>query len=105
MQAQRVVGSDVAGIRRAEPAIFSWKAEAPLPLLADHLDLGRPFGDRDKLVPHKQTGRQHGPDSHRSHYGEPPLELFALRIVHRPSSLLVTEAEYAIGHEQDDGGE
>src|SRR5229473_531924 len=29
--------------------------------------------------------------------------LFMAYCVHRPSSLLVTEAEYAIGHEQDDG--
>jgi len=105
IQAQRVVGTDVLGIGRAEPAIFPWKAEAPLPLPADDLDLGRPFRDRDELVPYKQTGRQHGPDAHRGHDGEPPLELLVLRIVYRPCSLLVTEAEYAIGHEQEDGGE
>src|SRR5262249_54463893 len=105
IQAQRVVRTDVAGIRRAEPAVFPRKAEAPLPLPADDLDLGRPFRDRDKLVPYKQTGSQHGHDAHRGPYSEPPLKLFVLRIVHRPSSLLVTEAEYAIGHEQDDGGE
>src|SRR6266852_2813505 len=105
IQAQRVVGTDVAGIGRAEPAVFPWKAEAPLPLLADDLDLGRPFRDRDKLVPYNHAGSQHGPDPHGGRYGEPPLKLFVLRIVHRPSSRLMTEAEYAIGHEQDDGGE
>src|SRR2546430_3802300 len=105
IQAQRVVGPDVPDIGRAEPAVFPRKAEAPLPLPADDLDLGRPLRDRDKLVPYEQTGSQHGPDAHRGHYAEPPLKLFVLRIVHRRSSRLVTEAEYAIGHEQDDGGE
>src|SRR5712692_9388761 len=105
IQAQRVVRADVPGIGRAQPAVFPWKAEAPLPLLADDPDLGRPLRDRDELVPYEQAGSQHGPDTHRGHYGEPPLELFVLWIVYRPSSRLVTEAEYAIGHEQDDGGE
>src|SRR5260221_14216403 len=105
IQAQRVVGTDVLGIGRAEPAVFPRKAEAPLPLPADDLDLGCPLRDRDKLVPYEQTGSQHGSDAHRGHYGEPPLKLFVLRLVHRPSSRLVTEAEYAIGREQDDGGE
>src|SRR5262249_46206314 len=105
VQAQRVVRTDVLGIGRAEPAIFPRKAEVPLPLLADDLDLGRPFRDRDKLAPYKQAGSQHGPDAHPGHYAEPPLKLFILRIIHRPSSLLVTEAEYAIGYEQENGGE
>src|SRR2546423_8164499 len=105
IQAQSVVITDVPGIGRAEPAVFPRKAEAPLPLPADDLDLGRPLRDRDKLVPYEQTGSQHGPDAHRGHYAKPPLKLFVLRIVHRRSSRLVTEAEYAIGHEQEDGGE
>src|SRR5436853_2321948 len=105
IQAQRVVGTDVLDIGRAEPAVFPRKAEAPVPLPADDLDLGRPLRDRDKLVPYEQTGRQHGPDAHRGPDGEPPLDLLVIRIVYRPCSLLVTEAEYAIGREQDDGGE
>src|SRR5262249_525981 len=105
IHAQRIVGTNVADIRRAEPAVLPRKAAAPLPLLADDLELGRSFRDRDKLVPYKQTRNQHGRDAHRGHYREPPLELLVLRIVHRPSSLLVTEGEYAIGREQEDGGE
>src|SRR5947209_16920719 len=105
IQAPRVVVTAVLSIGRAGPAVFPRKAEAPLPLLADDLDLGRTLRDRDELVPYEQAGSQHGPDAHRGHYGEPPLELFVLWIVYRPSSRLVTEAEYAIGHKQDDRGE
>ena len=105
IQAQGVVGTDVSGIGRAEPAVLPRKAKAPLPLLAHDLELGRSFRDRDELVPDEQARRQHGRDAHRGHDGEPPLQLLVLRLVGRPSSLLVAEAEHAIGHEQDDGGE
>src|SRR5207247_9450044 len=87
LQGQRVVVTDVLDIGRAEPAVFPRKAEAPLPLPADDLDLGRPLRDRNKLVPYEQTGSQHGPDAHRGHDGEPTLELLVLRIACRPASL------------------
>ena len=41
IQAQGVVRADVHGIGFAQSAVFPWKAEAPLPLLADGLGLGR----------------------------------------------------------------
>src|SRR5262249_61421162 len=105
VRAKGLVSADVRGVAVAPPPASPGKPKAPPPLPANDLDIGRPFRDRDKLVPYEQTGCQHGPDAQRSHYGQPPLELFVFRIVHRPSSRLVTEAEYAIGHEQDDGGE
>src|SRR6185312_6110167 len=105
IQAQRVVRADVHGIGSAESAVFSWKAEAPLPLLADGLDFGRPWRHRDELGPDEQAGSQHGSDANRGPYGEPPLELLVLWFVCRLCSRLVAEAEHAIGHKQDDCGE
>ena len=74
-QAQRVVRTNVKGIGFAQSAVFPWKAEAPLPLLADGLGLGRPLLLADELSPYQQAGSQHGRDAHRGHYREPPFEL------------------------------
>ena len=93
------------GIGFAQSAVFPRKAEAPLPLLADGLGLGRPLRDRDELSPYEQAGSQHGRDAHRGHYREPPFELFVLWFVCRPCSRLVTETEYAIRRKQDNCGE
>ncbi len=38
-------------------------------------------------------------------YREPPLQPLVLRLVSCPCSLLVAEAEHAIGHEQTNGDE
>src|SRR6202048_1177252 len=102
IQAQRGVGTDVAGIGRAHPAILPREAEAPAPLLAHDLDLGSVRRNRDELVPDNQAGCQHGSDADSSPYGEPPFDLFVSGLVGCPPSLLVMKAEDAIGHERDD---
>src|SRR3979409_2464323 len=102
VQAQWVVGTDVADIGRAHPAILSRKAEAPAPLLAHDLDLGSASRNRYELGPDNQAGCQHGSAADRSPYGEPPFKLFVFGLVGCPPSLLVMKTEDAIGHERDD---
>src|SRR3981081_2486719 len=102
IQAQRVVGTDVADIGCAQPAILPREAEAPAPLLTHDLDFGSVRRNRDELVPDNQAGCQHGSDADRSPYGEPPFELFVFGIVGCLPSLLVMKAEDAIGHERND---
>ena len=101
IQAHGVVGTDVADIGGTHPAILARKAEAPLPLLAHDLDLGRVRRNRDELVPDKQARCQHGCNADPGPDAEPPFELLVFRIIVRLSSFLVMKAEDAIGHESD----
>src|ERR1700730_5111795 len=55
IQTQGIVGTDVAWIGRAEPAVPSREAKAPLPLLTHYLKLRCLLRDRDVLVPHDQS--------------------------------------------------
>src|SRR6202171_1766518 len=102
IQTQRIVGTDIAAIEGPKPAVLSGKPIAPEPLLSHDLDLGRIRRNCDELVPDNQTRRQHGCDTYRSPYAEPPFELLVFGIVGCPPSLLVLKAEDAIGHERDD---
>src|SRR5262245_13391770 len=104
VQPEGVVGTDVPGIGRTKSNILARAMEAPLPLPAHDLDLSGIDGNRDELVPDKQPWRQHGRYADRRHYCEPPFQPLVLGLILCSSSLLVTEAEDAIGHEQDDGG-
>ncbi len=51
---QRIVGTDVPRIRRAEQAVLCLEGGSSTPLLTHDLDLGRLFRDVDELVPYEQ---------------------------------------------------
>src|SRR5437763_6307643 len=103
IDAERVVRSDEPGISAAQYSVTPGKTVTPCTLLTYHFYHLGPFGYGDELGPYKQTRCQHRSDADRRQYREPPLELFILGRVLRPSSLAVTVQEDRTGHEQVDG--
>ena len=101
----RVIDACMAHIDVAERAVFTGEAEAPVPLLADGLELGRVLGNGDELTPDDQTWGKHGYDADRCDDREPGLELLVLWIVFRLEALAVAEVDDAIDEEEIDGDE
>ena len=109
VDAERVVDAHESHLGAAELAVLAGQPIAPVPLLADGLEVRRFLGHRDEVGPDEQTRRQHRGDADGREYGQDDLELLALGLVVGLSALALALAEspdavrgeQVHGHEHD----
>ncbi|RYP49867.1 hypothetical protein DL770_011130 [Monosporascus sp. CRB-9-2] len=81
VHAERVVVAHVAHVGRAELAAGAGKAEAPLPLLAEHFHLQGVWRGAYVIGIDEQAGREQRRHTHRGDANQPPFQALVVRLV------------------------